>query len=64
MVHIYKGVLVTRRIKEKEDVVHTYKGVLVTRRIKPPFVAPRMDLEIVLLGKARQRQTARAMAYM
>ena len=49
---------------EKEDVVHIYKGVLVTRRIKPPFVAPRMDLEIVLLGKARQSQTARAMAYL
>ena len=46
-------------MKGKEDVVHIYNGILLShKRTKiMPFSASLMDLEIIILSKARQRKT-------
>ena len=50
---------------DKEDVVHIYNGILLSHKKNEivPFAATRMDLEITILGKVRQRQISYDITY-
>ena len=48
-----------KRALDKQDVVHIYNGILLSHEKNEtmPFVARRVDLEIVILSDINQRKT-------